>query len=279
MKMKALDGISVVSLAYNLPGPLLVSKLQKLGATIAKIEPPSGDPMNIQYKSYYDELIKGQKIIKLNLKESTERKTLDSYLEKADLLITSSKDESLNRLSLDWANLHKNFPKLCHLAMIGYLNDKNRVGHDLTYQASAGLLQPPQLPLTCFADFAGAQEACIQAMALLMKRKETGSGARTEVSIVDSLLPYRDPIRFGMTGAKGKLSSQPKYNLYKTKDGWLAVAPLEDHFWERLQAELEIKDPTYEDLSKIFISKTSDDWEKWAIEKSLPFSAVRKVDS
>jgi alpha-methylacyl-CoA racemase len=38
-----LHGIKIVSLALNAPGPVAGARLTNLGATVTKVEPPSGD--------------------------------------------------------------------------------------------------------------------------------------------------------------------------------------------------------------------------------------------
>ncbi|MCK4506990.1 MAG: CoA transferase [Desulfuromonadales bacterium] len=43
--MLALEGVKVVSLAVNLPGPAAARRLLQQGVRVIKIEPPTGDPM------------------------------------------------------------------------------------------------------------------------------------------------------------------------------------------------------------------------------------------
>ena len=45
--MKPLDGIKVINLAVNLPGPAAAQRLSTMGADVMKVEPPLGDPMAI----------------------------------------------------------------------------------------------------------------------------------------------------------------------------------------------------------------------------------------
>ena len=42
-----LNGVRILSLAINLPGPLAASRLAALGATVIKVEPPSGEPLAV----------------------------------------------------------------------------------------------------------------------------------------------------------------------------------------------------------------------------------------
>ncbi|MDQ4078252.1 MAG: CoA transferase, partial [Chloroflexota bacterium] len=67
----------------------------------------------------------------------------------------------------------------------------------------------------------------------------------------------------------------PSYNLYPTRDGWIALAALELHFWYRLQKELELDNPTYSELAAVFNSRTAREWEAWAVERDLPLRMVQ----
>ncbi len=67
---RALDGFRVVSLAAHLPGPLAVRQLMAFGATVVKIEPPDGDPFAVYHPSWYEALAEGQRVVRLDLKNT-----------------------------------------------------------------------------------------------------------------------------------------------------------------------------------------------------------------
>ena len=277
--LKPLSGIKIVNLGFNLPGPLAALHLQKLGATVTKINPPHGDPLLAVSPEFYHFLCENQKTLTLDLKNEDDRKKLDQYLSDSDLLLTSLRPESLGRLQLDWPRLHSAFPRLCYLNIVGFsFPHQNKAGHDLTYQASAGLLQPPQMPATCLADFAGAHEASLNALALLFERERTGRGQTSKIALADSIELYASPFKYGLTSGNGALGGRlPEYHLYPTKDGWVAVAALEPHFKRKLMAELGLKDLKHEEVRQAMLKRTAADWEKWAVEKDLPIAAVKKI--
>jgi crotonobetainyl-CoA:carnitine CoA-transferase CaiB-like acyl-CoA transferase len=78
---------------------------------------------------------------------------------------------------------------------VGYPAPRQDVpGHDLTYQAEAGLIAPPSLPLTRVADLAGAQRTVVAALALLMAR-DRGDGAQdAEISLAASARLFAEPL-------------------------------------------------------------------------------------
>jgi crotonobetainyl-CoA:carnitine CoA-transferase CaiB-like acyl-CoA transferase len=76
---------------------------------------------------------------------------------------------------------------------------------------------------------------------------------------------------------KGRIlgGGSPFYNLYRTSDGWIAVAALEPRFAERLLAEFELIAPDRDALEKAFRRRSAAEWETWAAERDLPIVAVR----
>src|SRR5688572_1051684 len=138
--MDPLRDVHVVSLAVNIPGPVAAATLRDLGASVIKIEPPDGDPLAIASADWYTELITGIQVLRLDLKSGTGRARLDELLAQADLLLTSTRPAGLQRLGLGWPALHARYPRLCHVAIVGYQAPRQNVaGHDLTYQAETGL--------------------------------------------------------------------------------------------------------------------------------------------
>ena len=95
-----LAAVTVVSLATNLPGPVAAARLVSLGASVVKVEPPAGDPLGMVVPSWYDELIAGQEVITLDLKDPGGRSTLETELTSADVLLTSMRPSASARLGL-----------------------------------------------------------------------------------------------------------------------------------------------------------------------------------
>ncbi len=66
----------------------------------------------------------------------------------------------------------------------------------------------------------------------------------------------------------------PGYNIYRTLDGRIVVAALESHFWDRLQHEVNLCQPTKDELGLVFVTRRSGDWEEWANAHDLPLVAL-----
>ncbi|HEX3724701.1 MAG TPA: CoA transferase [Pirellulales bacterium] len=275
--MQPLAGTKIVTIAFNLPGPAAVAQLERWGADVVKIEPPGGDPLARHCPDFYQHLLGRQQVVPLDLKDAADRPTLDHYLAEADLLVTSTLPISLERLGLAWQQLHSQFPRLCQVAIVGHAPpDEERTGHDLTYQAGVGLLSPPAMPLTLLADMAGAQTAVSHALAVLCERSRTGLGTLSYVAIAGALDIFTLPLRYGLTAPGGSLGGGvPFYNLYPTRQGWLAVAALEPQFWARLRSLTSATVGTYDEMKAIFMTRTADEWQHFGEQNRLPLAAVQ----
>ncbi|HEX6852705.1 MAG TPA: CoA transferase [Candidatus Polarisedimenticolaceae bacterium] len=277
--MRALAGIDVVSLAVNIPGPVMVARLAEYGASVTKIEPPEGDPLHHHDPRWYARLTDSQTILRLDLKTCEGRTALDARLSGADLLVTASRPSSLSRLGLDVASLRARFPELCQLQIVGFpAPDDDLPGHDLSFQAAAGLIvDPPRMPFTLLADLMGAERAATEAVAMLLHRQRTGEATCRQVSLAEAAKPLAMPRKGGLCDPKGPLGgASAGYALYRTKDGWVALAALEPRFVERLTATLKIPSLSAARLRKIFAARTSARWESWGERHGIPVTRLRR---
>ncbi|MCM0084202.1 CoA transferase [Geomonas sp. Red32] len=271
---KPLSGLRVVNLALNLPGPAAAQRFRQLGAEVVKVEPPAGDPMRSYHEGWYRDMAEGQEVATIDLKGVDGRRELDALLEGADLLITANRPAALARLSLDFETLHRRFPRLCQVAIVGFPAPReNEAGHDLTYQANLGLIAPPQMPRTLMADMAGAEETISAALSLLLAREQGQGGGYAEVALSEAAARMAEPLRYGATAAGAVLGGGiPEYNIYQAREGWVAVAALEPHFKSRLDVELSATGAA--DYREAFLARSSQEWEAWAQERDIPIVAV-----
>jgi crotonobetainyl-CoA:carnitine CoA-transferase CaiB-like acyl-CoA transferase len=118
------------------------------------------------------------------------------------------------------------------------------------------------------------------AMALLFARERDGRSSYSEVSLVEASAPFADPLHLGLTAPGALLGGGlPGYNIYRAQQGWIALAALEPHFWQRLRETLELETGTREELEQRFLLRSAYDWEKWGAAKDIPIAAVCEVSS
>jgi alpha-methylacyl-CoA racemase len=275
MDTQPLAGMLVVNLSLNLPGPAAVRRLQHYGARVIKVEPPAGDPMQHYHAGWYTDMLAGQELLTIDLKSSAGRERLDALLGQADLLLTANRPAALQRLGLGWPELQARFPRLCQVAIVGFAAPRNNeAGHDLTYQAALGLLNPPHMPRTLLADMAGAEQTVGAALALLLARERGGVAGYTEVALAEAAAAMAEPLRYGTTAPGALLGGgRPEYNVYPASDGWIAVAALEPHFKQRLEEGLGAG--AAGSYGERFKSRTAGEWEAWGQQMDIPVVAVK----
>lgn len=272
-----LDGLRVVTTALNLPGPAACSRLRDLGAAVTKVEPPSGDPMEAFNAAWYRKLHEGIEVLRLDLKDAAGREPMTTLLASADLLVTAQRASALARLGLDPETLASRFPRLCHVAITGYPPPREEEpGHDLTYQAEHGLVSPPALPATLFADMAGAERVVSTALALVIGRERGGTVRSAAAPLAEAASWLAQPRVEGLARPGALLGGGfAGYNVYAAKDGWIAVAALEPHFESRLAESLALPRLSSEALADAFAREDASHWERWARERDLPIVAIR----
>ena len=233
-----LTGVRIVSLALNLPGPAALMRLADMGATCVKVEPPSadgapGDPMAAYAPTGYEAMHCRVTRDVLDLKSESGRATLYARLGTADVLVTSFRPSALQRLGVDRAELHRRFPALSIVTIVGeHGAEAEHPGHDLTYEAEAGLLPDLALPVVPFADMAGALlvvEAVLRV--LLARQRDPGALLFEEVALGDAARFLALPRSWGlMQGTSPIGGAHAGYRLYACRDGRVAVAALEPRF-------------------------------------------------
>ncbi len=270
-----LQGIKVVNLAVNLPGPAAAQRLSGMGASVVKVEPLTGDPMERYSAQWYRDMAVGHEIVQINLKEPQGKDELFRLLVKADLLLAATRPSAMQRLGLDFEQLQKQFPKLCMVSITGYpVPFENEAGHDLTYQAINGLVDPPQMPRTLISDMAGAERSVSAALALLLQRDRTGVSGEIVVPLSEAAKMMAEPLSYGSTASGAILGGGvPEYNIYQATDGWVAVAALEPHFKKKLEEALNISNT--EEYRAVFAKETAAHWKEWGQRLDLPIDIIR----
>ncbi len=277
-----LRGVRVLSLALNLPGPAALMRLANMGARCTKVNPPAGDPMQHYTPTGYDLLHKGVAHKTLDLKTAVGQAAVHQLLAKTDVLLTSFRPSALSKLGLGWKSLHKQYPALSLIEVVGAPGPLAEIpGHDLTYQAEVGLVNGMELPPSLFADMGGAlmaSEAALKAMLLL---KTSGKGTRHEVALSDAAAWLALPRQLRMTTPDGAVGgAHAGYRVYACKNGRVAVAALEPHFAISLCAAAGItlahpvkdlfKPETRQTMATFFAGKTRQQLDKLAVAKDIP---------
>lgn len=303
-----LKGIKILDFTHRLPGPLAGKILSDLGAEVIKVEDiKHKDPFlsgmfsefDTSFESWYDELNKNKKVLRLDFKDQNIKAEIDKLLDGAQGLLLSLSPKLKLSLGLDDESL-----KSRNLAVVELeaSSTHNKAMHDLNALAVSGYLSlhvaheteaivpPPFLPV---AGIAFGQQVATQILANIIEASRS-KGFVKSVSYLhdtaDSILhPFwsktlRDQkkTKFLHNGA------YPCYSLYRTQDGqYVAVAAVEEKFWADLIAtfginlplerRFETKDEAFNVVASTFAKLTADEIERKSQNKELCLSIVRKI--
>ena len=242
-----LKGVRVLSLSLNLPGPAALMRCRQMGATCVKLEPPPapgaaagspGDPMGWYNRGAYDVLHQGVRVAMVDLKSEKGQKALHRELAKTDVLLTSFRPSALRKLGLDWKLLHKLYPALSMVAIVGAPGARaEEPGHDLTYLAENDLVGGLELPATLYADMGGSLMASEAVLKATLLQHRSGKGSYLEMALSEAAGYLALPRAWGLTQPGAAVGGgHAGYRIYPCSDGRVAVAALEPHFAKALCA-------------------------------------------
>ena len=220
-----LQGLRVVDLTRNLPGPFATRLLADLGADVLKIEPKQGDPARV-FGELFAALNHGKTTEKYDFHDPKAIEAIKAHLKEADVMLDSFRPGVLAEMGLDAKALHAVNPKLVIVSITGYgvvdnyakestcsKNDSqinhdwaNKAGHDINFMAMSGVLDQLKtaqgdqaMPNIQFADLAGGSDtAVIALLAAVFAAQRTGRGRHIAISMTHSL--YNHMIMPKVTG-------------------------------------------------------------------------------
>lgn len=304
VSFRPLEGVRVLDLTRLLPGPFLSQVMADLGADVVKVEEPEmGDParwippMVDEVGSGFAAVNRGKRSLALNLKAPGAAEALLRMLPRYDVLLESFRPGVMARLGLSDHALAEANPRLVRASLVGYGPGplRDAVGHDLNYEAVAGILaaqgdrRAPVASAVQVGDVGGALYALAGVLGALMERERTGKGRHVEVALADAALAF-NVLNLARSEApargEGELTGGlPGYRLYRCREGrFVALGALEPRFWS-LFCEAVGK-PGWEALRQersrgahlqveaLFATRTAEEWLALLGKAGVPLTAV-----
>lgn len=254
-----LKGLTVLEFSQYLSGPSAALRLADLGARVIKIEKPnSGDAgRKLAIKNLWADdssllfhtINRNKESFTADLKNANDITVIKKLIKKADVLIHNFRPGVMDKLGLGYTTIKEINPRIIYAKISGYGKEgpwKNKPGQDLLLQALTGLTYttgngdngPVPFGIAIGDILCGAQ--LVQGIiAALIRRQKTGAGALIEVSLMEALLDFqfellttyftnnKQPQR-SITNNGHTLLGAP-YGLYKTTDGYIALAMMDIH--------------------------------------------------
>jgi len=298
--MSALDGIHILDLTWQGPGPFCTFILGDMGAEIIKIGAPAaagarqtsikkGGERELAYEAIH----RNKKSLQLNLKSDEGRNVFYKLAKNTDVIVEGFRPGVAKRLNIDYPTMSKINPGIIYCSITSYGQDgpySNLSGHDLQCISIAGVLDligesdgPPIVPLNLIADYGGGgKDAAIGILSALIARGRTGRGQFVDISLTDSSLSLITEVLstpYFMDGVVPKRGEHdlggayPYYSVYKTKDGkYITLGCVEPWLWAKLCKEIGKEEFIPFDWLRERTSKEDDDKQAKEI-----FASLRKV--
>ena len=252
---RPLEGLTVLEFSQFLSGPYAGLRLSDLGARVIKIERPEvGDLCRTLYISDTDlegdstlfhAINRNKESFSANLKDPKDLELVKKLIAKADIITQNFRPGVIERIGLDYESVKKINPQIVYGSISGYGSDgpwKDLPGQDLLAQSRTGLVwlngnggEAPTPMGLAVADMLAGHSLVEGILAGVIKRFRTNEGCHIETSLVEALLDFqfevlttyfndgnRKPVRSKYNNAHAYLSAP--YGIYKTKDGYVAIA-------------------------------------------------------
>ncbi len=285
-----LAGVKVVHIASLGPGPFAAMLLADLGADVVVLDRVDD---SLQGSAAHDRDVRrrGQRSLRVDLKQGDAAVVLEALIARADVLIEGMRPGAAERLGLGPHRCAELNPRLIYGRMTGWGQDgpmARRAGHDINYIGLTGALEamgrpgePPPPPLNLLGDYAGGGVyLALAILAALLERETSGAGEVIDAAIIDGVASLTAPV-FGMI-ASGRWSargsnvfdgSAPFYRTFETRDHrYVAVGAIEPAFYEQLMAGVGLDPAAWPqhdrsrwpelagELESIFRTRDRDDW-------------------
>jgi crotonobetainyl-CoA:carnitine CoA-transferase CaiB-like acyl-CoA transferase len=199
-----LAGIVIADFSRVLAGPYCTMLLADMGATVIKVESPTGDetrawkpPVFEGQSTYYLSINRNKRSIALDFGDSDDIETARNIAGGADVVIENFKPGGLDRFGLDYASIAEHNPAVVYASITGFGSAGGAAlpGYDLLVQAMSGLMSltgDPQFPAyrsgVAVFDVITGLHAAIGVLSALHERSRSGRGQRIEVNLMSSAL-------------------------------------------------------------------------------------------
>jgi crotonobetainyl-CoA:carnitine CoA-transferase CaiB-like acyl-CoA transferase len=243
-------------MAEQFPGPACTQLLAGLGARVILIERPGqGDPQRVVGPWLFRFAGRGKESIELDLKTGEDRDLMRRMVSKADVFIEGFRPGVMSPLGFDADTVLGLKPSIVYCSISGYGQSgpyRDAAGHNINYEAIAGLLEPflgrPEgdafLGGPPWGDILSGLVAAVGIVAAVRQAETTGVGARLDLSILDSLVYALGPtFTRHLNGAPGWSARESSYGIFRCRDGHVALGiNHEDHMWRALCRETRLDD-------------------------------------
>lgn len=265
--IRPLDGLKVLELGQLIAGPFASKILAEFGASVIKVEPPSGDPLRKWRYIHEDTSVwwaahaRNKRSITIDLRQPEGQELVRMLAKDADILIENFRPGAMEKWGLGFEQLHAINPKMIMLRVSGYGQTgpyKDRPGFGVIGEAMGGLRylsgepgRPPVRVGVSIGDTLSGLHGVIGVMMALRHREvQGGVGQEIDVALyesvfnmMESLIPEYSKFEAVRQPSGASMPGIAPTNAYPTSDGKYAlIAGNGDSIFKRLMVLIDRED-------------------------------------
>lgn len=248
-----LDGMRVLDLSQQLPGPYATFLLAALGAQVTKVEPLGGDPGRHFDPEMFQRVNSGKHSVFLDLKNHDGRSRLRELISQCDVFVEGFRPGVTARLGCDEPSVRTWQPSIvyCSISGMGQAGPlASHPTHDLSLQAMVGLLResgPTDRIGVPWVDLATGTTAALAIVAAWHAHRP----AHLDLAMLDAATAW--------SSVKPAAVHEPEatYGVVRAQDGQVAVALLEDSMWSRLCTAMSWDDWSHDEELRTYAQRRS----------------------
>ena len=287
--MGPLKGLKIIEMAGIGPGPFCGMVLADLGAEIIRVDRASA----IGTGSKKEPSNRGKKSIAVDLKAKEGVEVVLKLVETADAIFEGFRPGVMERLGIGPEVCLARNDRIVFGRMTGWGQEgplANAAGHDINYISLSGALaaigrpgSPPVPPLNLIGDFGGGgMLLALGLVAALLESKESKKGQVVDAAMTDGSALLMTMIYSMQSSGMWKTTMGSNlldggshfYDTYECKDGkFISIGSIEPQFYALLCQIAELDEKVFskqmsrdlwpeqkEEIKKIFVKKTRDEW-------------------
>jgi crotonobetainyl-CoA:carnitine CoA-transferase CaiB-like acyl-CoA transferase len=241
------SGIRIVDFTSYFTGPYATAILADQGAEVIKVEAsPNGDLMRQMGTSRdgqaatYESVNHSKRSIALDLKQESAQEVAQRLIARGDVFVENFRPGVAERLGLDYQTIRKLAPDIICVSISGYGN-KGPYGRMPTFDSivqghsamafTQGADERPEYVRQAIVDKVTALYAAQAISAALFARAMGRGGDHVALAMYDAAVSFLWPDSMNeYTFLSGNVRTMPTmssmYNMQRTKDGYISIAPI-----------------------------------------------------
>lgn len=263
--------------------------------------------------AYFMSVNRGKRSMVLDFKEPGDMEIFWELVKISDIIVENFRPGTMEKLGIGYEDIKKVNPRIIYAGISGFGHTgpyRNRAAYDMLAQAMGGLMSvtgepnsPPVRVGASVGDITAALFGTIGILTALHVRNTTGKGQKVDVSMLDSQVALLENAiaRYEVTGkTPGPIGTRhaviAPFQGFPTKDYYVIIPCGNDVLWDKLcqvlgleqfrddlrfktnKARIENVDELEKIISKVTLTKTTDEWVELLNAVGHPVGVINTID-